>query len=105
MLDISMFNNSQVLMGVYFLLGIPLLGLLGYMFDQVRKNKPSDDRKDGWISTFIKFPFLFFYMAPFAYLYMSVKNRDIKGIIVFIVTVALIMFAFSIGNQAVASGK
>lgn len=100
MLDFAMFNNQHVLIGFYFLLGIPLIGLWGYMFDQVRKNKTSDD-SEGCIFSILFAP----YITPIAYLLMSVKNRDIKGIIVSAITIGLIVFAFAIGIQAQALDK
>lgn len=108
MIDTSVLNNPQSISALrtalYFLLGIPLLGLWGYMFDQVRKAKAQADPTSSLVS-FYKTLFKFFYIAPFQYLHMSIKNRDAKGIFVFVVTVGLTILAMNIGNLAVAFGK
>lgn len=104
MLDISMFNNQTVYTALYLLFGFPLMGLWCYMFDQVKKSKPQEDSKDD-LASFCKTLFKFFYLAPFQYLYMSIKKRDIKGIIVSILTAILLVFAFSIGDLIAEAGK
>lgn len=44
-------------------------------------------------------------IAPFQYLHMSIKNRNAKGIFVFVVTVGLTILTMNIENLAEAFEK
>lgn len=89
--------DSAIYMGIYFLLGIILLGFLGYMYDHLDKSKKVDDTKNDLLSV-QKQSTDFFYGGPIKYIYNGIKNKDPKAIIIFILFIAIFTAAIIIGN-------
>ena len=90
--------DSTIYMGIYFLLGIILLGFWGYMYDHLDKSKKVDDTKNDLLSV-QKQSTDFFYGGPIKYIYKGIKNKDPKAIIIFILFIAIFTIAIMIGNS------
>ena len=90
--------NSAIYMGIYFLLGIILLGFWEYMYDHLDKSKKVDDTKNDLLSV-QKQSTDFFYGGPIKYIYNGIKNKDPKAIIIFILFIAIFTVAIMIGNS------
>ena len=96
-------GNSANLVGIYLLLGIPLLGLYAYMFDRWRKwAQPGGKTDDGLVSAF---GFLAgFLILPFWYLKIGLKEKDGKAPVVFGVYWVLLAAAIWLGSLAMEKG-
>ena len=81
----------------YFLLGLVLLGLWAYMYDQVhRETKPTS--KNPLLNTYA---FLFrLWLSPFEYLGQGLKAKDGKAIVIFLVFAVLLAAAICVGSLA-----
>ena len=89
--------ERAIYMGIYFLLGIILLGFWGYMYDYLDKSKKTDDSKNDFISV-QKQTTNFFYRGPIKYIYNGIKKKDSKAIIIFLVFLAIFIAAMLIGS-------
>lgn len=90
-------GHAALFLAAYFLLGLVLLGLFAYMYDQVhRETKPT--WKNPLLDTYA---FLFrLWLSPFAYLAQGWKARDGKAIAIFLVFAVLLAAAICVGNVA-----
>lgn len=97
-----MSDNQNIFIGLYFLLGIPLLGLLGYMSDKTSKHSKQDpqgkakNQDNDIFGTSIQF----FYKAPFKFLKKNIKERNIKGILVILGFIAILVASCILGTHA-----
>lgn len=90
--DIINFNSTYYV-AFFFLLGIPFLGVLGFMYDSEQKNNPRDDSKNDLGSMFIT-QLQFYYLAPFKYGYRCIKERNYKGLVLFATFISALAFLF-----------
>lgn len=86
--------NSHYFIAFVFLLCLPFLGILGYMYDSEQKRNPRDDSKDGIGSMFTTM-WNFYYLAPFKYGYHCIKERNYKGLVLFATFISVIAFLFA----------
>ena len=91
-------KNNALLLAAYFLLGLVLLGLFAYMYDQVNRGKSEPPPKSHLWGTY-KFLW-FWWMAPFVYLAQGLEAKDRKAIVVFAVFAVLLAAAICAGNAA-----
>lgn len=85
--------NSPYFIAFVFLICLPFLGILGYMYDSEQKRNPRDDSKDGIGSMFTTM-WNFYYLAPFKYGYRCIKERNYKGLALFAAFISVIAFLF-----------
>ena len=90
--DIINFNSTYFVAFV-FLICIPFLGVLGFMYDSEQKNNPRDDSKNDLVSMF-KTQLQFYYLAPFKYGYRCIKERNYKGLVLFATFISALAFLF-----------
>ena len=83
--------NSHYFIAFVFLLCLPFLGILGYMYDSEQKRNPRDDSKNDLGSMFIT-QLQFYYLAPFKYGYRCIKERNYKGLVLFATFISVIAF-------------
>ena len=85
--------NSPYFIAFVFLLSLPFLGILGYMYDSEQKRNPRDDSKNDLVSMF-KTQLQFYYLAPFKYGYRCIKERNYKGLVLFATFISALAFLF-----------
>jgi hypothetical protein len=90
--DIINFNSTYFVAFV-FLICIPFLGVLGFMYDSEQKNNPRDDSKNDLVSMF-KTQLQFYYLAPFKYGYRCIKERNYIGLALFATFISALAFLF-----------
>ena len=93
-------QQSVLVIAIVFPLGIVLLALGGYMYDQLQKSIPPEDEKNSIFSAHEKL-FKVFYLSPFIYVKRSIQKKDIKGIIIGILFFSGLLFAMIWGNLAI----
>lgn len=86
--------NSHYFIAFVFLLCLPFLGILGYMYDSEQKRNPRDDTKNDLVSMF-KTQLQFYYLAPFKYGYRCIKERNYIGLGLFATFISVIAFLFA----------
>lgn len=91
-------KNNALAVAAHFLLGLVLLGLFAYMFDQVQRGKTEPPPKSHLWATY-KFLW-FWWTAPFVYLAQGVEAKDPKAIVVFAVFAVLLAAAIFAGNAS-----
>ena len=89
--------ESSILLAIYFPLGIVLLSLAAYMYDKINKESYYDKKYKNHLLDGNKMMFNLAYSAPFRFIYMSIKNKDIKGLIVGILFFIILIGAIIIG--------
>lgn len=94
LLNIPDFDTMYIIAPLY-LLGIPLLGVHGYMYDKGQKLSPQNDSKNDIFSMFRTMND-FFYAAPFKYAYHCIKERNYKGLILFAIDISIISFIIAL---------
>ena len=85
--------NSPYFIAFVFLLSLPFLGILGYMYDSEQKRNPRDDSKNDLGSMFIT-QLQFYYLAPFKYGYRCIKERNYIGLVLFATFISVIALIF-----------
>ena len=85
--------DSTYFVAFVFLLCLPFLGILGYMYDSEQKRNPRDDSKNDLVSMF-KTQLQFYYLAPFKYGYRCIKERNYKGLVLFATFISALAFLF-----------
>lgn len=83
--------NSPYFIAFVFLICIPFLGVLGYMYDSEQKRNPREDSKNDLVSMF-KTQLQFYYLAPFKYGYHCIKERNYIGLVLFAAFISVIAF-------------
>ncbi|WP_290729682.1 hypothetical protein [Fibrobacter sp. UBA3629] len=86
--------NSPYFIAFVFLICIPFLGVLGFMYDSEQKRNPRDDSKNDLGSMFIT-QLQFYYLAPFKYGYRCIKERNYKGLVLFATFISALAFLFA----------
>jgi hypothetical protein len=77
-----MTSKSSILMAIYFPLGIILLALGAYMYDKTNKEYYYDEKyKNDTLDTH-RMMFNLAYLAPFKFIYFSIRNKNIKDFII-----------------------
>ena len=85
--------NSPYFIAFVFLLSLPFLGVLGYMYDSEQKKNPREDSKNDLVSM-NKTMWNFYYKAPFKYGHRCIKERNYKGLVLFATFIAALAFIF-----------
>lgn len=85
--------NSNYFIAFVFLISLPFLGVLGYMYDSEQKRNPRDDSKNDLVSM-NKTLLHFYYLAPFKYGYHCIKERNYKGLVLFAAFIFAIAFIY-----------
>ena len=85
--------NSNYFIAFVFLLSLPFLGVLGYMYDSEQKKNPRDDSKNDLVSMY-KTMWNFYYLAPFKYGHRCIKERNYKGLVLFAAFISVLAFIF-----------
>ena len=85
--------NSNYFIAFVFLLSLPFLGVLGYMYDSEQKKNPRDDSKNDLVSMY-KTMWNFYYKAPFKYGHRCIKERNYKGLVIFAAFISALAFIF-----------
>jgi hypothetical protein len=89
--------DSSVLMAIYFPLGIILLGLGGYMYDKINNKHYYDNKYKNDTLDSHRMMFNLFYSAPFKFIYLSIKNKNVKDIIVGMLFIVILIGAIITG--------
>ena len=85
--------NSPYFIAFVFLICIPFLGVLGFMYDSEQKKNPRDDTKNDLVSMF-KTQLQFYYLAPFKYGYRCIKERNYIGLGLFAAFISVLALIF-----------
>ena len=85
--------DSTYFVAFVFLLCLPFLGILGYMYDSEQKRNPRDDSKNDLVSMY-KTMWNFYYLAPFKYGHRCIKERNYKGLVLFAAFISVLALIF-----------
>jgi len=90
--------NASILLAIYFPLGIVLLGLGGYMYDELNKNGYFEKKYKNNIFDGHRLIIYLAYFAPIMFIYLGIKNKSIKYFIIGFIFIIIVIIAIIIGN-------